>query len=63
MNDATALATKLMMDPEFKAVALAGLDGLEKVPAEIGELDMADMLELAKMIPQVLELLTAKKAA
>jgi hypothetical protein len=54
LDDALALGQKLMTDGEFKSIVSAGVDGAEKIPAEIGELDVADYLELAKGLPAIL---------
>lgn len=56
MDDAAALFAKLA-DEEFKAKVAAGVDGLDKVPAELGDLQVADMLELVKLVPEILEIL------
>lgn len=53
LSDAAALASKMLV-PEFKDVVMAGVEGLEKVPAELSELSMAEIFELAQVIPQVL---------
>lgn len=54
LDDAVALGAKLMGDADFKAKVMAGIDGIEKVPAEVGEIDLADLLELSKVIPDIL---------
>ncbi len=53
LADAGALASALMNDGTFKDVVTAGVEGIDKVPAEVEELDLADMLELAKVIPEL----------
>ena len=57
LDDALALGQKLIADGEFKSVVTAGVEGADKIPAEVGELDVADMLELAKVLPAVLAVL------
>jgi hypothetical protein len=54
LDDALALGQKLIEDGEFKTKVLAGIEGAEKVPDELGELDTADLLDLAKVIPDIL---------
>lgn len=51
LGDAVALYNKLTAEGDFKAVVTAGIEGYEKIPAEVGELDMLDALELCKIIP------------
>lgn len=58
LADAGALVQKLS-DEEFKTVVQAGIEGVEVVPKELGELDLADFLELAKVLPDVLAKLQA----
>lgn len=53
-DDAAALASKFLGDAEFKAKVMAGVDGIALVPKEIGEMDLADLLEMAKVIPEIL---------
>jgi hypothetical protein len=54
LDDAMALGGKLASDPEFKAKVMAGIDGMDKVPDEVSEIDLQDLIELAKVIPDVL---------
>ena len=60
IEDAVALATKLMGDADFKAKVMAGVEGLDKIPAEVKDLKLAELLEIAQIIP---ELITAAKGA
>lgn len=53
MDDAIALAQKLF-DEEFKAKVMAGVDGIDMVPAEVKDMSIAEMLELAKIIPEIM---------
>jgi hypothetical protein len=55
IQDAISLGTKLMSDEGFKAKLAAAVEGAGQVPAEIKELDLADFLDLAKSLPEVLE--------
>jgi Golgi nucleoside diphosphatase len=57
LTDLTALITKLVMDPEFKKVLEAGVDGLDKVPAELGDLDFSEVIELASLVPDILKVI------
>lgn len=58
-DDAVALAGALGVDGEFKSKVMAGVAGAEKIPAEVGEIDLADGLELAKVLPEMLSVLSA----
>lgn len=60
LDDAMALGMKLMADGDFKSKVMAGIDGMDKVIMECGELDLADGLELAKMIPEIVAAIQAK---
>jgi hypothetical protein len=51
LGDALALYKKLTEEGDFKTVVTEGIAGYDKIPAEIGELDMLDALELCKIIP------------
>lgn len=53
LGDLSAVVAKLG-DEQFKAVVMAGIEGIDKVPAEMGELDLADGLELAMVLPDLL---------
>ena len=52
-SDVMALGQKLM-DEEFKAKVMAGVHGMELITAEIQDLKMAELFELAQFIPEVL---------
>ena len=52
-SDAMALGQKLM-DEQFKAKVMAGVHGMELIPAEIQDMKMAELFELAQVIPEVL---------
>lgn len=54
MDDAMALGQKLL-DESFKAKVMAGINGADQVPAEIKDISMVEMLELAKLIPDILK--------
>ncbi len=55
MDDATALGQKLLLDASFKAKIMAGIEGRDKIQSEVTELDLADVLELAKVLPEILK--------
>jgi urease gamma subunit len=52
-SDAMALGQKLM-DEQFKSKVMAGVHGMELIPAEIKDMKMAELFELAQVIPEVL---------
>lgn len=54
MDDAVALAQKLIADEAFKAKVMAGVEGLDKSVLEIKELDLQDGLELLKVVPDLI---------
>lgn len=54
LNDAVALAEKLMSDEAFKAKVSAGVEGLDKAVLELKELDLQDGLELLKVVPDLI---------
>jgi hypothetical protein len=54
LDDALALGEKLMGDAGFKDKLAAGADGIDKVMVEVKELDLADFLDLAKVLPDLL---------
>lgn len=63
IDDVTAIIGKLVSDDEFKAKMSAAFDGVKNVPAEMGDLKLDEIVELAGMgiafIPKVVE--AAKK--
>lgn len=59
LEDLSALVTKIVSDSEFKNALAAGISGLDKVPAEIGDLDFNEVLDLATLIPDVLSIIKA----
>lgn len=60
LDDALALGQKLIGDAEFKGKVMAGIEGIDKVPSEVKDLQLSEVLEIAQVIP---ELLVAIKAA
>lgn len=48
MGDAVKLAEDIMLKPEFKAKLAAAIEGIQKVPAEIKDIDFAEGIELAQ---------------
>lgn len=61
MDDLSALVAKFVSDPEFRAKLEEGAKGIEKVPAEIKDISFAEGLELAAVLPQLLEALKGLK--
>lgn len=59
LDDALALAQKFAADEAFKAKVMAGVEGLDKIPAEVKDLKLAELLELAQVLPEVLAALKA----
>lgn len=54
LDDAFALGAKLVDGSDFKDKVLAGVQGLDIVGKEVKELDTADLLELLKVVPEIL---------
>jgi urease gamma subunit len=52
-SDAMALGQKLM-DEAFKAKVMAGVQGMELIPAEMKDLKLAEVFELAQVIPDII---------
>jgi hypothetical protein len=48
-----ALGQKLL-DEQFKAKVMAGVEGMEKIPMEMKDLKLAEVFELAQVIPEIL---------
>lgn len=57
LNDLGALITKFVEDEEFKGVLMAGVDGIDKVPAELSDLEFAEVIELAEILPEILAII------
>lgn len=55
-SDAMALGQKLL-DEEFKAKVMLGVEGMEKIPDEMKDLKLAEVFELAQVIPDILAIL------
>lgn len=61
-SDAVAIVEKLLLDSEFKAKLVAAVDGIGKVPAELGDLDASEIFELGKFeFEQVKKIISALK--
>lgn len=56
LNDAVALGTKLVADPVFRKALQDAADKADLIDDELGEIDFADAIDLAKIIPQLLEI-------
>lgn len=54
LDDAVAVAQKLVSDEAFKTKVQSGVDGLDKAVLEIKELDLADGLEILKVVPDLI---------
>jgi hypothetical protein len=57
LDDAIALGTALLLDGEFKTLVLAGVSGVDQIPAEIKDISLAEALELAKEIPRLIDII------
>ena len=57
LNDLGALITKFVEDEQFKGVLMAGVDGIDKVPAELSDLEFAEVIELAEILPEILAII------
>lgn len=55
LSDLSALITKIVLDPDFKKTLEAGVQGIDKVPTELGDLDFAEVIELATLVPELLK--------
>ena len=63
LDDATALVAKLTGDTEFKAKLTAGIEGIDQVPKELGELDLEDIIALLTVVPEMLTQIKAELEA
>jgi hypothetical protein len=61
LNDLGALIEKFTKDEEFKAKLQAAVDGIDKVPAEVKDLSIAEMFELATVLPALIEVIDSMK--
>ena len=62
LQDGVALVEKIMLDPEFKAKLAAAVEGINKVPAELKDLDLMESFALGKYeFEQVQEIVKALK--
>lgn len=59
LNDAMALFTKLVADPDFKGKLDAGVKGYEQIGNELGDVSFAEGLELAGVLLEMLKELKA----
>lgn len=50
ISDAMALGSKLIADSAFRAKLLAGVQGLEKIPAELKDIAASEAIELIEAI-------------
>lgn len=62
LQDGVALVEKIMLDPEFKAKLAAAVEGINKVPAELKDLDLTESFALGKYgFEQIQEIIKALK--
>lgn len=50
LGDAVALVEKFVLDAEFKGVLEAGVKGLDAIPAELGDVDLQEAVELIGLL-------------
>ena len=50
VQDFVELAAKISADEELKAKLLAAYNDAEKIPAEVGDLDIAETLEIVSLV-------------
>lgn len=55
LGDAGALISKFVLDSEFKAVVEAGIQGLEAIPEELGNIDLQEALDLVGLLAVALK--------
>jgi hypothetical protein len=55
-----ALGTALLADGEFKTKVMAGISGIEMVPAEIKDMQAADLIEMCQVMPEMIKILSAE---
>jgi hypothetical protein len=48
--DAAELVKKFVLDEEFKSVVEAGVKGLDAIPAELGDIDLQEAVELIGLL-------------
>jgi hypothetical protein len=60
LDDAMALGTALLADGEFKTKVMAGISGIEMVPAEIKDMQAADLIEMCQVMPELIKILSAE---
>lgn len=56
-DDALKLGEMLLLDGEFKTKVLAGVNGLDKVGNEVKNINLAGLLDLAKVLPELIAIL------
>ena len=54
LADAGALVTKFVLDADFKAVVEAGVKGLNAIPAELGDIDLQEAVEVIGLLAAAL---------
>lgn len=60
LNDAVALGQKLLLDGQFKEIVSAGIKDADKIDEELKGLNLAKAIELAKLVPQIIDIVQRK---
>lgn len=62
-SDFTVVAAKIMADEALKAALMEAYNGADKIPSEVGNMQLGEGVELLQAaIPEVLNLIKALKA-
>lgn len=62
MSDAAAVVEKLVMDQEFKSILASAIEGVNKIPAELKDIDLSEALQLGQYeVEQVKKIIEALK--
>ena len=63
LSDAFALYSKITSDGDFQAKMVAMIEGIEKIPAEISDLDINEIIELGSLqlsfLPSIVKAITS----
>lgn len=54
LDDAFAIGSKLM-DPEFRKLVEAGVQGIDHIPKELADLSFVEVIELLKVVIEMVE--------
>ena len=55
LADAVELVKKFVLDEEFKGVLESGVKGLDAIPAELGDIDLQEAVELIGLLVSALK--------